>query len=486
MTITRRMLKAGTLTRRDLIKRFGFVAFLLTPVARAMGYVAGGTFVGAPRFLMFFKGGSFHPASTNPSSIGNLAGTPIAALQPHSSDIILFKNMNIHGGSPKTDGYKEEHAAGLIGCTTGNSYHYSKNDSYYAYTDFESIDITIANHYAATPATAKLPFASLHVGAGAHSDADSVGLGQRYISWRARQATDSQYGNAIEPIQDAGQVYDMLMERVNLLCSSSSNQPATDTNKVRAALTRKKSLIDFRLNDIAEAKKVLGMDSAHAHQLDGLVDGWREVEKANDAELAGLDAGTTGGGGSTAPCPTGARPTGNGTKKLNCDDLSPVHDQMISLIKLAFEWDLTRVVAYTLSGASSGQSMPSRGVTKAHHTLEHSNDVNGLFTMGTFYAEKFAELLAALKGINDGNGQTALYNSAVILGMVCWSNSSSGHYLTDIPFILAGQGAGKWQTGRIVDAQKRNNNDLLISVQNACGIASNTFGLASLCKGPIV
>jgi hypothetical protein len=482
--MTRRTLKQG-ITRRDLIKRFGFVAFLLTPVARAMGYLAGGTFVGAPRFLMFFKGGSFYPASTMPASISNLASTPIAPLQPYSNDIILFKSMSIHGGSPKTDGYKEEHAAGLIGCTTGNSYHYSKNDSYYAYTDFESIDVTIANHYAATPATANLPFSSLHVGAGAHSDADSVGLGQRYISWRARQAGDSQYGNAIEPIQDAGQVYDMLMERVNLLCSGSSNQPAGDTTKVRAALARKKSLIDFRLADIAEAKKVLGMDSAHAHQLDGLVDGWREVEKANNAEIAGLDSGTTGGG-ATQPCPTGTRPTGNGTKKLNCDDLSPIHDQMIGLIKMAFEWDLTRVVAYTLSGASSGQSMPSRGVTKAHHTLEHSNDVNGLFTMGTFYAEKFAGLLAALKGINDGNGQTALYNSAVILGMECWSNSSSGHYLTDIPFILAGQGAGKWQTGRIVDAQKRNNNDLLISVQNACGIASSTFGLASLCKGPIV
>ena len=280
----------------------------------------------------------------------------------------------------------------------------------------------------------------------------------------------------------------MLMERVNLLCSGSSNQPATDTTKLRATLNRKKSLIDFRLADIDEAKRVLGMDSAASHQLDGLVDGWREVEKTNNAEIAGLDSGGTGGGGggSTTPCPTGTRPTGNGTKQLNCDTLSPIHDQMIGLIKLAFEWDLTRVVAYTLSGASSGQSMPSRGVTKAHHTLEHSNDVNGLFTMGTFYAEKFAGLLAALKGINDGNGQTALYNSAVILGMECWSNSSSGHYLTDIPFILAGQGAGKWQTGRIVDAQKRNNNDLLISVQNACGIASNTFGLASLCKGPIV
>ena len=479
-------LTKGGLTRRQLIKRFGAAAFVLTPVARAMGYVAGGAFAGAPRFVMFFKGGSFHSPSTKPASITDLSATPLAPLQKHAQDIILFQGMSIHGGSPKTDGYQEEHAAGLIGCTTGNSYHYSKNDSYYAYTDFESIDITIANHYKAVAATANLPFSSLHIGAGAHSDADSVGLGQRYISFRARQAGDSQYGNAIEPIQDAGQIYDMLMERVNLLCMSSSNQPATDTSKVRAALQRKKSLIDFRLADIAEAKRVLGMDSAASHQLDGLVDGWREVEKANNAEIAMADTGTTGGGGSTAPCPTGARPTGNGTKKLNCDDLSPIHDQMIGLIKLAFEWDLTRVVAYTLSGASSGQSMPTRGVTKAHHTLEHSNDVAGLNIMGNFYAEKFAGLLAALKGIDDGNGQTALYNSAVVLGMECWSNSSSGHYLTDIPFILAGQGAGKFQTGRIVDAAKRNNNDLLISVQNACGIPATTFGLASLCKGPIV
>jgi hypothetical protein len=70
--------------------------------------------------------------------------------------------------------------------------------------------------------------------------------------------------------------------------------------------------------------------------------------------------------------------------------------------------------------------------------------------------------------------------------MECWSNSSSGHYLRDIPFILAGQGAGRFETGRIVQADRRNNYDLLISVQNACGIDSDVFGLASLCQGPIV
>ena len=70
--------------------------------------------------------------------------------------------------------------------------------------------------------------------------------------------------------------------------------------------------------------------------------------------------------------------------------------------------------------------------------------------------------------------------------MECWSDSSSGHYLEDIPFILAGQGAGAFQTNRIVEAGGRSNNDLLISVQNASGIASNVYGLESLCRGPIV
>jgi hypothetical protein len=159
---------------------------------------------------------------------------------------------------------------------------------------------------------------------------------------------------------------------------------------------------------------------------------------------------------------------------------------MIALTKLAFAWDLTRVVAFTLSGASSGQRWPSQGVSQAHHTLEHSNDVEGQNIMGRYYTEKFANLLAALKEIDDGDGHTALFNSSLVMGMECWSDSSSGHYLKDIPFVLAGQGGGAFETGRVVNANGRNNNDLLISVQRAAGIDSNVFGLASLCKGPII
>lgn len=477
-----------TLGRRDLIKRFGIVAFALTPVARAMGYVAGGAFTGAPRFVMFFKGGGYHSPSVRPGSMADLSATPLAPLVPHASDLIVFRNMHIHGGEPQTDGYQEEHGAGLFGCVTGQPIRYSRSDSYYAYTDYESIDITIANHYQTVPQLAALPFSSLHLGAGAHSDADDVGLGQRYISFRNRRAGDSQYGNAIEPIQNAGQVYDTLMTRINTICSmaTGSPQPMTDNSQMRNALLRRRSVLDFRLQEIADAKRVLGMDSEHAHRFDGLIDGWREVERATTAQLDALDAGTTGGmvGAMAAACPTLGRPGGNGQSELNCDRLSPVHDQMIDLIKLAFEWDLTRVVAFTLSGASSGQRWPSAGVDSPHHSLEHGGDVDGLNTMGRYYSEKFARLLGKLKEIDDGDGRNGLYNSSIILGSECWS--SGDHYLTNVPFVLAGNGGGAFQTGRIVDAGGRSNNDLLISVQNASGIASSTYGMPSLCRGPIV
>jgi hypothetical protein len=476
--------RLGGISRRALIKSYGPLAFLLMPVIRSMGWAAGTTpFAGMPRFVHFFKGPSYHsPTVTPTTSLTNLPA-PLAPLLPHSSDLILFTGMSIHGGSPKTDGYQEEHAAGLIGCSTGNSYHYSKNDSYYAYTDNESIDVAIANYYKTLPALANLPFPSLHLGAGAQSDADNVGLGQRYISFRKRQAGDAQYGNAIEPLQDAGQVYDMLMQRVTAICAKDSSQPGTANDELRAALQRRKSLLDFRLADIADAKRTLGMDSVHAQKLDGLVDGWRQVEAATNAQLGGLDGG---GGGVARPCPTGTRPTGNGQNKNNCDQLSPVADQMIGLVKLAFEWDLTRVVALTMSGASSGHRWPSQKVDNAHHTLEHSNDVAGQNIMGTYFSSKFALLLSSLKGIDDGDGKTALYNSSVMLGMECWSDSANGHYLKNIPFIFAGQGAGKFSTGRIVAAGGRSNNDLLVSIQNAAGMAATTFGLASLCKGPII
>jgi hypothetical protein len=471
---------ATALTRRDLCKTFGLSALLLHPVLRSMAYAAETPFEKAPRYIHFFKGGAFYPSKTNPASLTDLSGTPIAALQAHAKDLILFKNMNIHGGSPKSDGYKEEHAAGVIGCATGNSYKYFKNDAYFAYTDNESIDIRIANHYKNRSDLQDVPLKSLHIGGGAHSDADHVGVGSRFISFRNRLPGDTRYGNAIEPIQDAGQVYDQLIQAASRVCVAQSNQPRREAAKMNAALVRRQSVVDFLLADIKDAKNRFGMDSEHARKLDGLLENWNQSEKSARRAAPEQEAA------SSKSCPTLVRPTANGANKHNLDQLSPVHDQMIQMIKFAFELDLTRVAAFTLSGASSGQTWPSRGVHTAHHTLEHNGDIASLVKIDAYYAEKFAALLTALKSIDDGGGRTALFNSSVFLGMECWSNSSSGHYLTNIPFIFAGQGGGRFKTGQIIDARGRNNNDIHIACQNAAGIPANTFGLASLCKGAII
>jgi hypothetical protein len=51
------------------------------------------------------------------------------------------------------------------------------------------------------------------------------------------------------------------------------------------------------------------MDSKHARKLDGLVDGWRQVETTLDGQLNGTG---TAQPTATMGCPTDTRPTGDG------------------------------------------------------------------------------------------------------------------------------------------------------------------------------
>ena len=136
-----------------------------------------------PRFVLFFKGPSFHsPTVTPTTSLDQLSRSRWPPLAPHIQDLILFKGMSILGGSPKTDGYQEEHAAGLIGCATGEQLplleerlvlrlHGQRVDRHR--------DRQPLSDRAGAGGAALLQPAP---GAGAQSDADNVGLGQRYVS----------------------------------------------------------------------------------------------------------------------------------------------------------------------------------------------------------------------------------------------------------------------------------------------------------------
>ncbi len=386
----------GGITRRDLIKSFG-PAGLRAHAGGARRWATSPAAASRARraSCMFFKGASFHsPTVTPTTSIGSLPARRSRRWHPHAQDLILFKGMSIHGGSPKTDGYRRStppasSAARPATATTTRR------------TTRTTPTPTTSRSTSRSPTTTRrcrrwrrCPSPACTSAAGAHSDADNVGLGQRYISYRKRQAGDAQYGNAIEPIQDAGQVYDTLMQRVNADLREGL-QPARGRQRAAAggaAAQEEPDRLPPRRHRRRQARARHGLGArAEARRPRRRLARGRE---GHDAELAALDR-TRRDHDARRPARRGTRPTGNGQNQNNCDELAPVADQMIGLIKLAFEWDLTRVVAFTLSGASSGQRWPSQGVDQAHHTLEHSNDVAGLNIMGDLLRR---EVRAAARG----------------------------------------------------------------------------------------
>lgn len=511
-------------TRRELVKQFGLAGFFLFPLLRSMRSTGALSSLNAhPRFVNVFRGPCWQSEHVGGiSAISNLTGTPLAALQPSASDLILVKNLRITGGSYYSQGYGEEHGIGLVGGITGDLTKYTSNDSYYAYTDKESIDTRIAREYATIP-EAQTFFGSLPlVIGGCYADAFGKEEGQNFFSTRNRAAGETgTYANVNPSIEDPQRLYDTMMSQILKSCSTVTNQPITTTSVQRQLAPRamfaaqpRRSLVDFALKDINDAKRYFGLDSQHSHDLDGMLEGWSAIEK-NLQGQAGSPTATpnptstpqpsptatpTPGGGSNASCPTmtppnqqipGYRTTASQLASMwqshNLDSAGPYIDSFIGLIALAFQWDLTRSVALCLGSASNGQRSPARGVSTYHHGLEHGStaELAQIAIVDAYYAEKFQGLLQALRGVRDPNGQTGLHNSVVVMSTECRS-SLNRHSLSQLSWLMAGQGGGKIQTGRVVDAGTRSNNDVWLSALRGCGISATTFGASQFCRGPLV
>ena len=412
--------------------------------------------------------------------------------------------MNIHGGSPKSDGYKEEHAAGVIGCTTGNSYKYFEERRLFR-LHRQRIDRCAHRQSLQEP---RRPEGRA---AGEPAYRRRRAFGCRSVSASATAtfhsaialAGDTRYGNAIEPIQDAGQVYDMLMRAAEWrrVRPPPTSRAATRARCHGRADAHAPSVVDFILEaDIKDAKRRFGMDSEHARKLDGMLENCLSSRRSRRFEKAGEAAegrrrrrGKTADSASAKPARWRCtRPTGNGANKL---EPRPVvagarPDDQPDQAGVRDGPDARRGV-HAVGRIERADVAEPRHPQARTTQLEHNGDVDGLVKIDTYYSEKFAGLLTALKSVDDGGGRSLRSTTAPsFLGMECWSEfSSSGHYLTrHIPFVFAGQGGGRFKTGRIIDAKGRNNNDVLVACQNAAGIEAIRPRSASpsLCQGAIM
>lgn len=455
------MSKLQKVTRRQLIKDFGMVAFLASPLLRSIAEGAAATT--RLRHIHFFKPLGVNKGTFMPKAGFNFTGQVIEPLTPYKADLRFFQNV----GLGRRNG--DAHALGFLGVFTGVDQRGPSGTSGFDFADGPSLDQVIAKNIAKTET---LPFQSLHFGLGFNSNAASVFNRIANLGNKVTLPSDV----------DAGRIYDKIMGRISLICGGSSGDPAAVQARL-AEIRRGHSILDYQLNSINSFKTRYSLAGEEAQKLDATLTKVREVETDLAAEQKLLESG---GGGTGKACPVTTRRADVYSSPIVPDISFKV---MIDLMMLAFDWDLTRVATFQIGTHSSYQVFPATGVTSTYHPLSHllkAGDFDRFNMVDKYIFSKIAMLLGGLKAITDPDGKTALYNSTFLLGTELANGDDHSH--TNMPFIVAGQGGGHLKGGgTIVNAGggARNHQDLLLTLANVHGLNMTKFGDAQYNKGVI-
>lgn len=128
---------------------------------------------------------------------------------------------------------------------------------------------------------------------------------------------------------------------------------------------------------------------------------------------------------------------------------------MFELLALAFQSDSTRIATMMIGRESSIRSYDHIGIPEAHHQLSHHrNDPANLAKLTriqTYHLGLFANFIARLKAISDGDG-SLLDHSLLLYG--AGIADSNRHTHEKLPVVLVGKGKGSVRTGRHLDLGK--------------------------------
>jgi hypothetical protein len=172
----------------------------------------------------------------------------------------------------------------------------------------------------------------------------------------------------------------------------------------------------------------------------------------------------------------------------------------MDLVSMALACDLTRIATVQFGRAGSAHRFtwlgpefltdPALAATdqaKGFHALAHKESEPSsrakLVKIHTWYAGELAYFLDRLAAVREGSG-TLLDNTLVV-----WLNelgTGGDHRHDRTPWVLAGNVAGFFRTGRLVETKDAPHNRLLLSIAHAMGVPLATFGDPDYCKaGPL-
>jgi len=152
---------------------------------------------------------------------------------------------------------------------------------------------------------------------------------------------------------------------------------------------------------------------------------------------------------------------------------------MFDLVALAYQADLTRVVAYIMAAEGTNRTYNHIGIPDAFHPMSHhANDLerlNKLAKIQTWHVEKFAEFLAKMAATKDGEG--TLLDHAIFMFGSNMSNSDLHNNYPE-PNLLVGGGNGKMKLGgqHLVLPEKTPIANLHLTLLQKVGVERGKFG----------
>lgn len=431
--------KPFRLSRRSFLG--GAAAAISLPMLEAMTPLGSSAFAQnekALRMLCYYIPCGIHMPAWTPVNEGanfTLSETlqPLANVQ---DDILVLTGLANQAARPDGPG---DHAAGTGSFITAT--HVFKTEG----ADIQngiSVDQAAANVVGGAT-----PFPSLQLGMDGGGTTGNCDSGYscayaRNISWAGPQTP-------LPKTVDPAIVFDRLF-------AGFDPQATTQERERRTRL--KKSILDHAIADATRLQAKLG--ARDRLKLDEYLSGVRELE----TRIEDLDP--------ASQCGVPDRPDGtyNVTEKAQI---------MADLMVLAFQCDLTRIQSFMLANAGSGRQYDFLGITQGHHEISHHQNLQANFDMlkiiNYWEVQQFAYLVEKLKATPDGpDGENLLQNTAVFISSEISDGNRHNH--DDMPVILAGQCGGAFTTGRHVRYNSAPVANLFISMLNAIGAPTQTFG----------
>jgi hypothetical protein len=387
------------------------------------------------RFGTFFWGCGLTKALYLPKTVGaSYEDMPqLASLKPYKSKLNLLSGLRAY----IDDKPNIQHWTGNAAITTGAA---PANDMQF---DGQTIDQTIA---------------------------DAIGQGARFrsievsCSGNKRESYSSLGGSNINPPEISP------LDLYTRLFGSGFQDPSKSDWKPSLDATLQKSVLSV----VADDRKLLlkGVGAGDRARLDQYFTSVRELEKTLDVELRRPEI--------TAKVDIPAAPEELPMNKAvpNLRKVTPV---IAKLLAIGLATDQTRVFNMAFSEPASTIYMP--GDSRPFHQSTHEEPVDEALgyqpvtsKFSTYSMEGFAELVAALDGIKEGDG--TLLDHSLVLAYTDTSNAKL-HAVDGIPMLLAGSASGRLKTGIHYAGTSTTVARVGLTVQQAMGLSVDRWGTDS-------